>query len=59
MAGNMDVSTDAAGNMKPQKPDNQNPFKIDGIVGSIMALGRMAVAPAKRSKYETEELTVL
>jgi phage terminase large subunit-like protein len=56
MASNTDVLTDPAGNMKPNKPDNENPFKIDGIVASIMSLGLMTVAPAKRSKYETQEL---
>jgi phage terminase large subunit-like protein len=52
MATNMDVATDAAGNMKPQKPNNKNPYKIDGIVAGTMATGRLTPAPKKRSRYE-------
>ena len=42
MAANVAVEQDAAGNLKPSK--KLSPEKIDGIVGSIMALGRLALA---------------
>jgi phage terminase large subunit-like protein len=40
MASNVSVAVDAAGNMKPTKPKRNSPYKIDGIVAAIMALGR-------------------
>lgn len=40
MASNVSVRTDANGNYMPTKPDNKAPFRIDGIVALIMALGR-------------------
>lgn len=40
MASNVSVATDPAGNMKPVKPKRNSPYKIDGIVAAIMALGR-------------------
>lgn len=39
MASNVSVETDAAGNMKPSKKKSTE--RIDGIVASIMAIGRM------------------
>jgi len=39
-AANVAVKTDPAGSMKPTKPGKSSPYKIDGIVASIMALGR-------------------
>ena len=42
MAGNVAVKQDTNGNIKPVKPDNEkSPHKIDGIVSSIMAIGRL------------------
>jgi len=43
MAANCAVRTDDAGNMKPIKPDKKSPHKIDGIVSTIMAMGRAMV----------------
>ena len=40
MASNVAVATDPAGNMKPTKPTKNSPYKIDGIVAIVMALGR-------------------
>lgn len=40
MASNVSVVTDPAGNMKPCKPERGSPYKIDGIIATIMALGR-------------------
>lgn len=52
MASNCGIKTDPAGNVKPVKPERKNPLKIDGIVASIMALGRAMVAPGE-SVYNT------
>lgn len=41
MASNVSVETDAAGNLKPSKKKSTE--RIDGIVATIMALGRLAV----------------
>jgi len=38
-AGNVSVKNDAAGNLKPVKPDYMSGKRIDGIVATIMALG--------------------
>lgn len=45
MAGSVTVITDASGNIRPVKPTHGNARKIDGIVASIMALGRAIVTP--------------
>lgn len=50
MAGNVVAESDAAGNLKPSKKKSQE--KIDGIVASIMALGRAMVGPQGESMYE-------
>jgi hypothetical protein len=40
MYGNIAIHTDAAGNIKPVKPDHKKKSKqIDGVVCGIMALG--------------------
>jgi phage terminase large subunit-like protein len=39
MADNVEVRTDASGNIRPVKPTPDSPLKIDGIVMLIMALG--------------------
>lgn len=53
MASNVAVDTDAAGNMKPTKPKRNSPYKIDGIVAAIMALGR-AMLEGEDSTYNGE-----
>ena len=57
-ANNVAVRHDPAGNIKPDKARNQK-HKIDGIVASIMALGRATLAESKDSIYETEGITIL
>jgi phage terminase large subunit-like protein len=57
MADNLVVSTDAANNVKPDKKKSR--MKIDGIVATIMGLGRAILArgtTAKKSVYETRGL---
>lgn len=51
MIGNLDVEVDPAGNMKPSKKKSRD--KIDGVVASIMALGRAVLhAKKKESVYK-------
>ena len=57
MAANVAVEQDAAGNLKPSKKLSAD--KIDGIVGSIMALGRLNVADTAGSVYETRGVLTL
>lgn len=40
MAGNVQVVTDASGNIRPVKPEHNSPRKVDGIVAAVMAIGR-------------------
>ena len=55
MASNVAVETDAAGNLKPSKKKSTE--RIDGIVATIMALGRSLVAENKGpSVYEERGL---
>jgi phage terminase large subunit-like protein len=55
MASNMAVEMDPAGNLKPSK--SKSTEKIDGIVMTVMALGRAMVKEPKRvSVYETRGL---
>jgi phage terminase large subunit-like protein len=52
MAGNTAAEIDAAGNIKPSKKKSTE--RIDGIVASIMAVGRRCVmAESRPSVYET------
>ncbi|MGC9260907.1 MAG: terminase large subunit [Phycisphaerae bacterium] len=53
MISNTCVEVDAAGNIKPSKARSRE--KIDGVVASIMALGRAMLVPAggAKSVYET------
>lgn len=44
MASNVMAATDPAGNIKPDKSKSRE--KIDGVVATIMALGRLMVQPA-------------
>lgn len=58
MADNMMVSSDAAGNVKPNKAKSRE--KIDGIVAGIMALDRaVRHLGKKRSVYEDRGLEVV
>ena len=50
MADNMVVSSDAAGNVKPNKAKSRE--KIDGIVAGIMALDRAMRHRGDKSVYE-------
>lgn len=55
--GNVAVETDDAGNLKPSRKKSTE--KIDGVVASIMALGRLTQRPEVRSVYETRGMLVL
>lgn len=57
MVGNVTAHEDANENVFPNKDGEEN--KIDGAVGSMMALSRLMVAPAKRSIYATRGLLTL
>mgnify|MGYP003647354524 CR=1 FL=1 len=57
-ANNVAVRHDPAGNIKPDKARSQK-YKIDGVVASIMALGRATLRESQESIYETEGITVL
>ncbi len=49
-----EVESDAAGNIKPRKPDtNKYGKRIDGIVATIMALDRASLQEDTESVYET------
>jgi len=55
MANNVSVEIDAAGNIKPSKKTSKE--KIDGIVATIMALGRFIVSDLnQKSIYDTRPL---
>jgi len=58
MASNVMAEEDAAGNIKPSKKKSRE--KIDGIVATVMAIGRAGVAAAPvRSRYEMDEPVVV
>ena len=59
MADNVMVTTDAAGNIKPDKQKSRQ--KIDGIVAGIMATDRAIRHSVERpgSVYETRGLVIL
>jgi phage terminase large subunit-like protein len=50
-ASNVSAKSDPAGNIKPDKESSSD--KIDGIVASIMAIGRAMVTPDQVSVYST------
>jgi phage terminase large subunit-like protein len=53
------VSSDPSGNIKPVKPERHKSSKrIDGVVASIMALGRAMDQPAYQSAYEGETVVI-
>lgn len=54
MASNVSVRQDPAGNLKPDKSTSSE--RIDGIVASIMALGRAMLQPKHISVYESRGL---
>ena len=55
MADNVTAEEDAARNIKPSKAKSTQ--RIDGIVASIMALGRQMLQPVKaKSVYESRGL---
>lgn len=58
MASNVAIETDAAGNIKPSK--RRSTEKIDGIVSTVMALGRAVVAQGdSRSVYSNRGVDIL
>jgi len=57
MAGNVAVEMDAAGNRKPSKKKSIE--RIDGIVATIMAMGRAMPAPQFQSVYRTRGVLTL
>ncbi len=59
MAGNVAIETDAAENIKPSKAKSRE--KIDGIVATVMAVGRRMVTnfKTKKSIYEERDPIVL
>jgi len=54
MASNSSVVVDAAGNIKPNRENRQQ--KIDGIVATVMALGRAMLQEEKKCCYSTRGL---
>lgn len=50
MADNVTVRQDPAGNIKPDKSRSTN--RIDGIVASVMAIGRLSLETNARSVYD-------
>jgi len=56
MASNLATESDAAGNLKPSKKKSTE--RIDGMVATIMALGRAMVTPCG-SIYETQGMDAL
>jgi len=59
MAGNSEVATDPAGNIKIIKDRNRPEKKVDGIISNIMAYG-LAIDPAEKGSYlEEGELFII
>ena len=59
MAGNAEVATDPAGNIKIIKDRNRPEKKVDGIISNIMAYG-LAIDPAEKGSYlEEGELFII
>lgn len=56
MAGNVSVKMDAAGNIKPIKPQYGSSDRIDGIVALVMAIGLHA---AKKPTEGTPEILII
>jgi phage terminase large subunit-like protein len=59
-ASNAVAETDPAGNIKPTKDPKKVTGRIDGIVASVMAIGRaMAGAPSNASIYSTRGILTI
>ena len=58
MVSNCSVRHDPAGNLKPEKGKSTR-HKIDGVVASIMAIGRATLREHSASIYEDEGITIL
>jgi phage terminase large subunit-like protein len=58
MADNVTVVTDSSGNIKPNK-GNKATGRIDGIAGSVMAIGRLSLNTTKTSVYEERGIRTL
>lgn len=58
-ASNVSVKDDGNENIRPIKPNHQDPKKIDGIVALVMGLGRAIVHPAHQSVYATRGIRTL
>ena len=59
MASNVAIKEDSAGNIKPIKPDRKAPFKVDGIIMAVMAIGRMMISRPRGSMYEERGVMVV
>ncbi|APS45907.1 hypothetical protein AVI48_15850 (plasmid) [Piscirickettsia salmonis] len=57
MASNLVVVEDDAGNMKPSK--RKSTEKIDGMVATAMAVGRLIAGEDHNSIYNERELLIL
>ncbi len=58
-ASNVMVMTDPSGSIKPVKTENKDAKKIDGIVASVMTVGRAMLNVDKTSVYEGRGITFL
>ncbi len=58
-ASNVMVMTDPSGSIKPVKTENKDAKKIDGIVASVMTVGRAMLNVDKTSVYEDRGITFL
>jgi phage terminase large subunit-like protein len=58
-ASNVSVKTDPAGNIKPVKPQHKSALRIDGIVATIMGIGRAMVRVDDTSVYEERGVLVV
>jgi phage terminase large subunit-like protein len=56
MAGNVSVKVDAAGNIKPIKPQYGSSDRIDGIVAMVMAIGLFS---AKKPENNAPEILII
>jgi len=59
MAGNAEVATDPAGNIKIIKDRNRPEKKVDGIISNVMAYGLAIDSSEKGSYLEEGELFII
>ncbi len=59
MAGNAEIQTDPAGNIKVIKDRNRPEKKVDGIISNVMSLGLWLEEPDDGSYFEDGELFIL